>query len=122
MENQREVSIDEHTKGVILFARRNELARQLRRREMVRYEWIILVHKVQKYSMDITSYKVTTHVSYCVTNGNTYVDDKKPGWWGDSNGYTFYEPTEEQKQMAFNILKERNLRFISPLNKLVPVK
>lgn len=89
---------------------------------MVRHEWIILVHKVQKYSIDITSYKVTTHMSYCLTSGSIYVYDKKPGWWGDSNGYTFYEPTEKQKRKAFNILKERNLRFISPLNKLVPVK
>lgn len=122
MENQKVVGIDEHTKGVILFAKRNEYEQQLRRRDMVRHEWVILIHKVQKYSMDIASYKVTTHMSYCLTSGNIYVDVNKPGWWGDSNGYTFYEPTEEQKQMAFGILKERNLRFISPLNKLVPVK
>lgn len=61
-------------------------------------------------------------MSYCVTSSNIYVYNKKPGWWGYSNGYTFYEPTEKQKRKVFNILKEHNLKFISPLNKLVSIK
>ena len=122
MENQKVVGIDEHTKGVILFAKCNDFTRQLGGRDMVRHEWIILVYKVYKYSRDAASYKVTAHMSYCLTSGNTYVSNKYPSWWGDSNGYTFYEPTEKQKRKVFNILKERNLRFISPLNKLALIK
>lgn len=113
MENKKEVDISIGTRSALLFA-------EGQRGYAEGHEWLILVHSVT--SGNNNSYKLRSHVSYCLTTGNKYINPLTPGWWGYSDLYKFYEPTEEHKKMIFDMLKERNLKFISPLNKLVTVK
>lgn len=113
MENQREVDISIGTRSTLLFAKGQ-------RGYAVGHEWLVLIHSVT--SGDNDSYNIRSHISYCLTTGNIYVNPLAPGEWGYSTNYIFYEPTEEHKKKILDILKEHSLKFISPLNKLVPVK
>lgn len=115
MENQREVHIDLHTKGKLVFAKRINSA--------IPQEWLILIQSVgigDRYS--INSFKVKSHISYCLSSGAKFVNLGTPGWWGYSDNYIFYEPTEGHKQKILEILKKEKVRFISPLNKLIKIK
>lgn len=113
MENKKEVYISIGTRSTLLFAEGQSGYAE-------GHEWLVLVHSVAYNPPH--PYKIKSHMSYCLTTGNKYVNTLTPGWWGFSDPYKFYEPTEEHKKMIFDILKERNLKFISPLNKLVTVK
>jgi hypothetical protein len=113
MEKQKEVDISIGTRSTLLFA-------EGQRGYAVGRKWLILVHSVTSGNDD--SYRLRSHMSYCLTTGNKYVNPLTPGWWGFSDLYKFYEPTEEHKQMMLDILKKKNLKFISALNKLIRVK
>lgn len=121
MDNQKKVLIDSNTKGVMVFARHDEPQQQLGGRPLIRHEWLIIIHSAEN-ELTTSSFRVYSHLSYCLTTGSEFVNEITPGWWGSSKGYTFYEPTEEQKQMMIRVLKNNNLKFISPLNKLIRVK
>jgi hypothetical protein len=113
MENKKEVDISIVTRSTLLFA-------EGQRGYAEGHKWLILVHSVTSRGND--SYRVKSHMSYCLTTGSKYINPLTPGLWGLSDLYKFYEPTKEHKQMMLYILKKNNLKFISPLNKLVPVK
>lgn len=113
MENQKKILIDEQTKGVLVAAKHN----------LINSVWIILIHSVENYNTpNVINFRINSHMSFCIGAKAHFIYEVNPGWWGDSIGYTFYEPTEKQKQMVVNILKEHNLKFISVLNKLVCIK
>lgn len=112
MENQKEISIDEHTKGVLVLAKH----------ELVDSEWLILVYNADNYNLDGKSFRIFSHMCYCLDNGVDYIYEETPGWWGDSPGYRFYEPTKKQKRTAIDVLRRHNLKFVSVLNKLVRIK
>lgn len=113
MEKQKEVNISIGTKSTLLFAEGQKGYAE-------GHKWLILVHSVTSGNDD--SYRLRSHMSYCLTTGNKYINPLTPGWWGFSDLYKFYEPTEEHKQMMLVILKKNNLKFISVLNKLIRVK
>jgi hypothetical protein len=114
MGNKKEITIDESTKGILLF---------FRRKSDSEYKWLILIHSVKPNNCcSKKSLRVYSHVSYCLKNGATFVNDSKPGWWGYTDGYELYEPTKEQKLKVINLLKDRKLKFISVLNKLIRIK
>ena len=114
MENKKEVYISIGTRSTLLFA-------EGQRDYAVGHEWLVLVHSVT-YDSASHSYRIRSHMSYCLTTGSIYVNPLTPGLWGFSDPYKFYEPTEDHKQKILDILKKKNLKFISPLNKLVTVK
>lgn len=113
MEKQKEVDISIGTRSTLLFAEGQS-------GYAAGHKWIVLVHSIACDSSD--SYRIRSHMSYCLTTGNKYINPITPGWWGFSNHYKFYEPTEEHKQMMLDILKTNKCKFISALNKLIRVK
>ena len=113
MEKQKEVNISIGTRSTLLFA-------EGQRGYAVGRKWLILVHSVKSGDNDL--YLLKSHVSYCLTTGSVNTNLLAPGFWGFSDYYIFYEPTEEHKQMMLDILKKNNLKFISVLNKLIRVK
>ena len=115
MENKKEVNLDLHTIGKLVFAIKQNTTKP--------QEWVILIHSTgvgDRYN--INSFKVKSHVSYCFTTGTTFVNEGTPGWWGYSDNYRFYEPTEEQREKILGILKSKKLKFIPILNKLIRIK
>jgi hypothetical protein len=109
MNGQREIEIDIRTKGTLIFARKKFSSD---------YEWLILIHSVGVRGHTFT---IFSHVSYCLTNGNTFVNTSKPGRWGYANEYDLYEPTKEQRNKILDILKSHKLKFVSILNKMIKI-
>jgi len=99
----KEIIIDEHTKGILVFAKGNHS------------EWLILISNVRNGV-------INRHISYDIISDTFLFDNGKVHDWGITRGYSFYEPTLEQKQLIINKLKEYGYKFIPILNKVVRKK
>ena len=104
-----EIIISQHTKGIIVHAKRERGLFDNR-------NWIILIQSVQ---ITPTETEIMRWVSHCMETGETFIDIR-PQKWGNATNYNFYKATEEEKQLIKNVLKQHNLRYAKILNKLIP--
>ena len=109
MEKNREpITISPYTRGIIVFAEHEEYEDS---------KWVILINRIEKnYDGEL---KIIRHVSYDISNCETYSDESYEGNWGGIKGYKFYKATEEQKQIIKNILKKQNKRFVKIINQVI---
>lgn len=96
----KEIIIDKHTKGILVFAKAKDS------------KWLILISNVRNG-------EINRHISYDIIDDTFLFDGGEIRCWGNTRGYSFYEPTLEQKQLIINKLKEKGYKFIPILNKLV---
>ena len=105
---QEEIILSIDTKGIIVFAEHEEYEND---------KWVILINRVEEdYDGEI---RIIRHISYDISNGETYSDKNYEGNWGNIERYKFYKATEEQKQIIKNILKKQNKRFIKIINQVI---
>lgn len=109
MEKNREpITITPRTRGIIVFAESEDYEDE---------KWVILINRIEEdYDGEL---RIIRHVSYDLTNKETYSDKNYEGNWGNIERYKFYKATEEQKQIIKNILKKQNKRFIKIINQVI---
>lgn len=104
---QEEIVLTRNTKGIITFAQcegdKNDV-------------WVILIKRIEE---DDEGLKIIRHISYDLTNKVIYSDKNYEGNWGHIDGYKFYTATEAQKQIIKNIIKEKGMKYVKVLNKLI---
>ncbi len=83
------------------------------------YQWVLLISHVELSKFDDGMYnKVFCHVTYCRKNGGTIVN-RIPKYWSVTKFFQFYEPTEDDREAIRNILKNKNVRFVKIINKII---
>lgn len=108
MEERKEIILSKDTRGIIVFAENEEYKDE---------KWVILINRIEEdYDGEL---RIIRHVSYDLTNKETYSDKNYEGNWGNIEGYKFYKATEEQKQIIKNILKKQNKRFVKIINQVI---
>lgn len=83
------------------------------------YQWVLLISHVEPiFFNDSMYYKIYCHVAYCRKNCGIYVDNP-PKYLFIDKYFQLYEPTEDDREAIKNILKNKKLKFIKILNKLI---
>ena len=112
-----EINIDEHTKGVLVFAKSKYPEKH--------NDWVVLIHHVEPY-IDVTTGKkclrIFRHIACDMEHGMHFFSTYKnnPGYWGNAEDYILYTPTEEQKEIIRNLLVAKKCKFIRAFNKVIP--
>lgn len=108
MEERKEIILSKDTRGIVVFAEHEEYEDS---------KWVILISRIEEdYKGEL---KIIRHISYDISNCETYSDENYEGNWGGIKGYKFYKATEEEKQIIKNILKKQNKRFIKIINQVI---
>ena len=81
-------------------------------------DWLILTSEVEKRK-EILHIDCFVCISVTEGFGVFFGADGKQGWGNIDDRWTFYIPTDEEKQKIVKVLTERGYKFVSVLNKLV---
>lgn len=110
MEDRKEMQITEATKGVMVYAKSGN---------SMYGDWLLLIDYVNYEPAPICDLVIHTHFSLCVSGCN-YKSFMAAERWGYVNTmkFTFYEVTEEEKNMIKAIFKENGYKFVKGINKL----
>ena len=108
--NRNKIEISENTKAIALKAIGDNGRRN----------WLVLISHVKKSQHDGKQmFIIYRHISFNLTNHETFMNSYNDGRWGNSIGYDFYTPTKEERMFIKNELKKRGFKFIPILNKLI---
>ena len=109
--NRNKIEISENTKAIALKAIGHGGTRD---------NWLILISHVKMSRQDDEEiFTVYRHISFNLSNHETFMSLANNGKWGSTVGYDFYIPTQEERMFIKNELKKRGLKFIPILNKLI---
>ena len=114
MKGREEVILDVNTRGRIVYAKSNK---------SIYDDYLVLINKVgpDKYDLKTPYLMIYYHVSLIVPGRSISVlENEENGRWSWDNGeFTFYTPTPEEVEQIKNILKERGLKFVKGINKII---
>ena len=81
-------------------------------------DWLMLTSEVAKRGENL---HINCFVCISVNEGFGifFGEDGKQGWGDADDRWTFYIPTDEEKQKIVNVLTGKGYKFVSVLNKLV---
>ncbi len=115
MKDREEVLITTELRGKFVFAKAPK------GHNTYYHDWLLLIDKVgpDEVMTQKTSPMIYTHVSYNTVTHETYLDNCPRWGWPDEMGYKFYTMKDDEKETIKKILKERNLRFIKAINKVI---
>lgn len=111
MINRKEIKINEGTKGILVYCKKEGLSSSL--------GWLVLIKNVRK---DMHILRISRYMSYEIAEKRTHFDNGREGSWGAITGYKFYEPTMGEKKFIVNQLAKRGFKFVPILNKLIKRK
>ncbi len=112
MEGREEVILDVNTRGRIVYAKSNKSYYQ---------DYLLLIDKVgpDNYDFKTPYLMIYYHVSLIIPDRCIDVN-RGIGRWSWNNGdFTFYTPTPEEVEQIKNILKEKGLKFVKGINKII---
>jgi hypothetical protein len=114
MKGREEITLDVNTRGRIVYAKSNK---------SIYDDYLVLINKVEpdKYDLKTPYLMIYYHVSLIVPGRSISVlENGENGRWSWDNGeFTFYTPTKEEVEQIKNILKERGLKFVKGINKVI---
>jgi hypothetical protein len=115
MEDREEVLITTELRGKFVFAKAPK------GHSAYNHDWLLLIDKVgpDEVMPQKTNPMIYTHLSYDIVSHAIYLDECPRWGWPDEMGYKFYTVTDDEKETIKRILKERNLRFIKAINKVI---
>jgi hypothetical protein len=115
MKGRKEIAITNELRGRVVFAKAPKGKRAYF------HDWLLLIDKVgpDEVMPEKTNPIVYTHVSYDVESHATYLSDCPRWGWPDEMGYKFYTMKDDEKEIIKKILKDRNLRFVKGINKVI---
>lgn len=106
--DESKITLSRDTRGIVVFAQSDYDETDT---------WVILIKRIEEDCDG--ELRIIRHVSYDLSNRETYSDKNYEGNWGLIDGYTFYMATEEQKQIIKNILKKKHKKFIKIINQVI---
>ena len=112
MKGREEVTLDVNTRGRIVYAKSNKSCYE---------DYLLLIDKVgpDNYDSETPYLMIYYHVSLIIPDRSIDVN-RGIGRWAWNNGdFTFYTPTPEEVEQIKNILKERGLKFVKGINKII---
>ena len=80
-------------------------------------DWVLIISHVEREeSADI----IYCYACTCISRNLKLTDiaKKTPIRFGDASHYNFYKPTEPEKVMIKNVLKDYSLRYVKGINKM----
>lgn len=112
MEDRKKIQITEATKGVMVYAKSGK--------PTTYGDWLLLIDYVKYDPAPVCDLVIYTHFSLCLSKGNHYKSFKHDERWGyvGTMGFTFYEVTEEEKNIIKAIFKENGYKFVKGVNKV----
>lgn len=115
MKGREEIAITTDIRGQFVFAKAPK------RRSTYIHDWLLLIDRVgpDELMPQKTNPMIYTHLSYDMVSHAVYLNESPRWGWADEMGYKFYTVTDDEKETIKSILKERNLRFIKAINKVI---
>lgn len=111
----KEINIDKHTKGIIVYAKSI----------CANYsDWLVLVSYVTDSLYTHNELRFYGYVFYDCGRNRWFFYEHEPKPWGDTDTkhWELYEATNEQKQIIINELKHRGYKYVPILDKLIQKK
>lgn len=81
--------------------------------------WVILIKSTEASGQEL---HITRHVSYLINQNQLYCDCIEGSGWGYCNGYDFYIAPREIKKKLSKMMREKKMKYLSILNKLIKIE
>ena len=102
------IEIKEGTKGVMAFA------------EIYGSKWLVIIDTVEADDYQPLKLMVYSNFSYSINTGCISTMHHTRWSYLEEPTLTFYEITEKEKQEIKQILKNRKLKYVKGINKILP--